>query len=75
MILMTPAVKWVPLSESMDNGRPQRLMTWFISKRAVVSAVSLGAGKHSTHLVNAQVTVRRYLLPREDLGTGPIQSI
>ena len=41
----------------------------------VVSAVSLVAGRHSTQLVNAHVTVRRYYLPLADLATGPTQSI
>ena len=37
--------------------------------------MSLVAGRHYTHFVNAQVTVRRYLLPLADLATGPTQSI
>ncbi len=36
---------------------------WFINRQAVVSAISLGAGRHSIHFVNSQTTVRKYLLP------------
>ncbi len=48
---------------------------WFINRQAVVSAVSLGAGRHSIHFVNSQTTVRKYLLPRVDRGRVPAQSI
>ncbi len=48
---------------------------WFINRQAVVSAVSLGAGRHSIHFVNSQTTVRNYLLPRVDRGRDPTQSI
>ena len=68
--VITVAVKWVPRSESMDKGRPQQLKTWLTSKMAVVSAVTLGAGRHSTHLVKAELMVRRYFLPLEDFVDG-----
>lgn len=61
--VMTLDVKWVPQSESTDNGWPQRLNRWFGSKTTVLADVSFGAGRHFTHLVNAQVTVRRCLFP------------
>ena len=72
---MTWAVKCVPLSESTLAGRPKREKTWFMRRQAVVSAVSFGAGRRSTHFVKAQVTVRKYLFPRVDLVRGPTQSI
>ncbi len=59
---MTLAEKWV-------------LKMWFINRQAVVSAVSLGAGRHSIHFVNSQTTVRKYSLPHVDRGRGPTQSI
>ncbi len=48
---------------------------WFINRQAVVSAISLGAGRHSIHFVNSQTTVRKYLLPRIDRGRSPTQYI
>ena len=72
---MTSAVKCVPLSELIRVGRPYLEKTWFISKQAVVWAVSFGAGRHPTRLVNAQVTVRKCLFPLVDLAIGPTQSI
>ncbi len=43
---------------------------WFINSQAVVSSVSLGAGRHSIHFVNLQTMVRKYLLPCVDRGRG-----
>ncbi len=48
---------------------------WFINRQAVVSAVSLGAGRHFIHFMNSQTTVRKYLLPHVDHFRGPTQSI
>ncbi len=72
---MISAVKWVPRSELTLKGSPNLEKIWFINRQAVVSAVSLGAGRHSIHFVNSQITVRKYLLPRVDRGRGPTQSI
>ncbi len=72
---MMSAVKWVPRSELPLKGSPNLEKMWFINRQAVVSAVSLGAGRHSIHFVNSQTTVRKYLLPRVDRGRGPTQSI
>ncbi len=69
------AVKWVPRSELTLKGSPNLEKMWFINRQAVVSAVSLGAGRHSIYFVNSQTTVRKYLLPRADRGRGPTQSI
>ncbi len=63
---MTSAVKWVPRSELTLKGSPNLEKMWFNNRQAVVSAVSLGAGKHSLHFMNSQTTVRKYLLPRVD---------
>ncbi len=63
---MMSAVKWVPRSELTLKGSPNLEKMWFINRQAVVSAVSLGAGRHSIHFVNSQTTVRKYLLPRVD---------
>ncbi len=68
-------VKWVPRSELTLKGSPNLEKMWFINRQAVVSAVSLGAGRHSIHFVNSQTTVRKYLLPRVDRGRGTTQSI
>ncbi len=68
---MISVVKWVPRSELTLEGS----LMWFINRHAVVSAVSLGAGRHSIHFVNSQTKVRKYLLPRVDRGRGPTQSI
>ncbi len=57
------------------KGSPNLEKMWFINRQAVVSAVSLGAGRHSIHYVNSQTTVRKYLLLRVDRGRGPTQSI
>ncbi len=57
------------------KGSPNLEKMWFINRQTVVSAVSLGAGRHSIHFVNSQTTVRKYLLPRVDRGRGPTQSI
>ncbi len=65
----------VPRSELTLKGSPNLEKMWFINRQAVVSAVSLGAGRHSIHFVNSQTTVRKYLLPRVDRGRGPTQSI
>lgn len=73
--VMTVGVKLVPLSESIERGRPHRLKTWFSSRTAVVTAVSFGAGRHSTHLVKLYVIVSMYVFALADFGTGPIQSI
>ncbi len=43
------------------TGSPNLEKMWFINRQAVVSAVSLGAGRHSIHFVNSQTTVRKYL--------------
>ncbi len=43
---MISAVKWGTRSE----------LLWFINRQAVISAVSLGAGRHSIHFVNSQTT-------------------
>ncbi len=72
---MTSAVKWVPQSELTLKGSPNLEKMWFIKRQAVLSAVSLGAGRHSIHFVNSQTTVRKYLLPSVDRGRGPTQSI
>ncbi len=65
---MISALKWVPRSELTLKGSPNLEKMWFIKMQAVVSAVSLGAGRHSIHFVNSQTTVRKYLLPRVDCG-------
>ncbi len=44
---MISAVKWVPRSELTLKGSPHLEKMWFINRQAVVSAVSLGAGRHS----------------------------
>ncbi len=72
---MILAVKWVPRSELTLKGSPNLEKMWFINSQSVVSAVSLGAGRHSIHFVNSQTTVRKYLLPRVDRGRGPTQFI
>ncbi len=72
---MTLAVKWVPRTALTLKGSPNLEKMWFIDKQAVVSAVSLGAGRHSIHFVYSQTTARKYLLPRVDRGRGPTQSI
>ncbi len=72
---MTSAVKWVPQSELTLKGSPTLEKMWFINRKAVVSVVSLGAGRHFIHFVNSQTTVRKYLLPRVVRGRGPTQSI
>ncbi len=64
-------MKWVPRSDLTLKGSPNIEKMWFINKQAVVSAVSLGAGRHSIHIVNSQTTVRKYFLPRVDRGSGP----
>ncbi len=48
-------MKWVPRSELTLKGSPNLEKMWFINRQAVVSAVSLGAGRHSIHFVNSQV--------------------
>ncbi len=58
---MTSAVKWVPRSELTLKGSPNLEKMWFINRHAVVSAVSLEAGRHSIHFVNSQTMVRKYL--------------
>ncbi len=72
---MISAVKWVPRSELTLKGSQNLEKMWFINRQAVVSAVSLGAGSHSIHIVNSQTTVRKYLLLSVDHGRGPTQSI
>ncbi len=72
---MTSAVKWVPRSELTLQGSPNLEKMWFINRQAVVSAVSLGAGRRSIHFVNSETTVRKYLIPCVDRGRGPTQSI
>ncbi len=72
---MISAVKWVPRSELTLKGSPNLQKMWFINRQAVVSAVSLRAGRHSIHFVNSQTTVSKYLLPRVDRGRCPTQSI
>ncbi len=72
---MISAVKWVPRSELTLKGSPHLEKMWFINRQTVVSAVSLGAGRHSIQFVNSQTTVRKYLLPCVDHDRGPIQSI
>ncbi len=62
-------------SELTLKGSPNLEKMGFINRQAVVSAVSLGAGRHSIHFVNLQTTVRKYLLLRVDRGRGPTQSI
>ncbi len=57
------AVKWVPRSELTLKGSPNLEKIWFITE-AVVSAVSLGAGRHSIHFVNSHTTVRKFVAPR-----------
>ena len=39
----------------------------------VVTAVQLGAERHSTHMVRLSVTMRSYWVPRPVLVTGPIK--
>ncbi len=72
---MISVVKWVPRSELTLKGSPNLEKMWFINRQAFVSSVSPGAGRHSIHFVNSLSTVRKYLLPRVDRGTGPTQSI
>ncbi len=60
---MISAVKWVLRSELTLKGSPNLEKMWFINRQAVVSAVSLGAGRHSIHFVNSQTRMRKYLLP------------
>ncbi len=72
---MISAVKWVPWSELTLNGNPNLEKMWFVNRQAIVSAVSLGAGRHSIHFVNSQTTVRKYMLSCVDRGRGPTQSI
>ncbi len=72
---MNSVVKWVPRSELTLKGCPNHEKMWSINRQNVVSAVSLGAWRHSIHFVNSQTTVRKYLLPRVDRGRGPTQSI
>ncbi len=43
---MISAVKWVPRSELNFKCSPNLEKMWFINRKAVVSAVSLGAGRH-----------------------------
>ncbi len=50
---MTLAVKWVPRSELTLKGSPNLKKMWFINRQAVVSAVSLGAGRHSVQFVKS----------------------
>ncbi len=64
------AVKWVSAVRVTLKGSPNLEKIWFNNRQAVVSAVSLGAGRHSIHFVNSQITVRKYLLPRVDRGRG-----
>ncbi len=72
---MTSAVKWVPQAELTLKVSPNLETIWFINRQAVVSAVSLRAGRHSIHFVNSQTTLRKYLLPCVDRDRGPTQSI
>ncbi len=72
---MTSTVQWVARSELTLKGSPNLETMWFIKRQAVVSAVSLGAGRHSIHFVNSQTTVKKCLLPCVDCGRGPSQSI
>ncbi len=72
---MISAVKWVPQLDLTLKGSPNLEKMWFINRQAVVSALSLGAGRHSIHFVNSQTMVRKYLLLRVDHGRGPTQSI
>ncbi len=72
---MTSVVKLVPRSELTLKGSPNLEKMWFINRQAVISAVSLGAGRHSIHFVNLQTTEKKYLLPRVDCYRGPTQSI
>lgn len=59
---MTSVVKWVPRSELNLKGSLNLEKLWFIKRQAVISVVSLGAGRHSSHFVNLQTMVRKYLL-------------
>ncbi len=52
-------MKWVPWSELTLKGSPNLEKMWFINRQAVVSAVSLGAGRHSIHFVNSQTMARK----------------
>ncbi len=65
-------MKWV---SSARKGSPNLEKIWLINKHAVVSAVSLGAGRHFIHFANSQTMVRKYLLPHVDRDRGPTQSI
>ncbi len=58
---MTSAVKWVPRSEFTLKGSPNLEKMWFIYRHAVISVVSLSAGRHYIHFVNSQTTVMKYL--------------
>ncbi len=72
---MISVVKWVPWSELTLKGCLNLEKMLLINRQAVVSAVSLGGGRHSFHFVNSQIMVRKYLLPNVDHGRGPTQSI
>ncbi len=60
---MILAVKWVLRSELTLKGSLYLEKIWFINRQAVISTVSLGAGRQSIHFVNLQTTVRNICYP------------
>ncbi len=69
------AVKWVPRSELTLKGSPNLEKIWFNNRQAVVSAVSLGAGRHSIHFVNSQTNGEEVFVAPASTVVGVLPSL